>query len=195
MVSSIEREFKTLLTQSQYQQLFEHFQLESQQAVVQTNHYYDTQDSQFKSLDAALRLRVFQDQTSEWTLKQQLNDIDSLELTQHNQEAIVSIPTNISPSLIHSQEIQNFINKNHIPWEDIRPTQRLKTTRYYIESEEGLYALDATEFNSVTDYELELEADNIDKGLSQFNTLLNQYGIEYQQADTKLARAFNYSTN
>ncbi|XJS11346.1 CYTH domain-containing protein [Aerococcaceae bacterium WGS1372] len=193
MVSSIEREFKTLLTKEQYQQLINYFQLNAEKAIIQTNHYYDTDDSQFKSIKSALRLRIFQDQTSEWTIKQQLNEIDSLELTQHNPEPLSTIPIYITPTLIHAKEMQDFINKQNIHWLSIQPTQSFKTTRYYIESDEGLYALDATDFSHHSDFELELESDDIERGFTQFSALLERFNISYQQSETKLARAFAYS--
>lgn len=193
MVSSIEREFKTLLTPDQYEHLLDYFQLNSDQAITQTNHYYDTVNSQFKSINAALRLRVFQDQTSEWTIKQQLNEIDSLELTQINQETIHSVPTQLTHEMINTQEIQDFIQRHAIRWDSLQLTQSFKTIRHYIQSDKGLYALDRTEFKDATDYELELETEDLDQGLAQFNALLEQFQIPYQQANTKLARAFNYS--
>ncbi|MGO3202163.1 MAG: CYTH domain-containing protein, partial [Ruoffia tabacinasalis] len=59
MVSSIERELKTLLSKAEYDKLYTYFNLQNQPKIIQSNYYYDTADEIFKQNNSALRLRVF----------------------------------------------------------------------------------------------------------------------------------------
>lgn len=195
MVSSIERELKTLITKDKYTQLYHYFKLQKESAIVQTNTYYDTDNGLFKAHNAALRLRVYAQKNSEWTIKQRLNSLESIELTQFNEDSPLKVPQSLTKDLIYSQDIQSFIDSNNIPWDEIHPTLSLTTTRFNIELDYGLYALDHTQFNTEEDYELELETENIEEALVMFNQLLNKFGITYKQAETKLSRAHTYLTN
>lgn len=195
MVSSIERELKTIINKADYDSLFAYFNLEHQPKIIQSNYYYGTADELFKQNNASLRLRVFEDGQSEWTIKQRVNDLESIELTQFNQNSAIEVPQSLSKSDIQTHDIQNFIDSRDIPWNGIERTMSLTTHRYNIEVEYGLYALDFTQYNQAVDYELELESDNIDEALEQFSTLLSHFNITYKQSETKLARAHRYLTN
>lgn len=195
MVSSIERELKTLLSKAEYDKLYTYFNLQNQPKIIQSNYYYDTADEIFKQNNSALRLRVFDNGSSEWTIKERVSELESIELTQFNREKAIDVPQALNEDIIYSADIQEFIASRNIVWTDIKRTMSLITERYNIDVPYGLYALDYTQYPQAEDYELELESQDIEVALEQFNSLLASVDISYKQAETKLSRAHRYSTN
>lgn len=195
MVSSIERELKTLINKAEYDKLYTYFNLQNQPKIIQSNYYYDTADEIFKQNNAALRLRVFDDGQSEWTIKERVSELESIELTQFNQDKVTDAPDALNEDIIYSADIQEFIASRNIVWADIKRTMSLTTERYNIEVPYGLYALDYTQYSQAEDYELELESQDIEVALEHFNSLLASVDISYKQAETKLSRAHRYFTN
>lgn len=195
MVSSIERELKTLLSKAEYDKLYTYFNLKNQPKIIQSNYYYDTADEIFKQNNSALRLRVFDNGSSEWTIKERVSELESIELTQFNREKVIDVPQALNEDIIYSADIQEFIASRNIVWTDIKRTMSLITERYNIDVPYGLYALDYTQYPQAEDYELELESQDIEVALEQFNSLLASVDISYKQAETKLSRAHRYSTN
>lgn len=195
MVSSIERELKTLLSKAEYDKLYTYFNLKNQPKIIQSNYYYDTADEIFKQNNSALRLRVFDNGSSEWTIKERVSELESIELTQFNREKVIDVPQALNEDIIYSADIQEFIASKNIVWTDIKRTMSLITERYNIDVPYGLYALDYTQYPQAEDYELELESQDIEVALEHFNSLLASVDISYKQAETKLSRAHRYSTN
>ena len=195
MVSSIERELKTLLSKVEYDKLYTYFNLQNQPKIIQSNYYYDTADEIFKQNNSALRLRVFDNGSSEWTIKERVSELESIELTQFNREKVIDVPQALNEDIIYSADIQEFIASRNIVWTDIKRTMSLITERYNIDVPYGLYALDYTQYPQAEDYELELESQDIEVALEHFNSLLASVDISYKQAETKLSRAHRYSTN
>lgn len=195
MVSSIERELKTLLSKAEYDKLYTYFNLQNQPKIIQSNYYYDTADEIFKQNNSALRLRVFDNGSSEWTIKERVSELESIELTQFNREKVIDVPQALNEDIIYSADIQEFIASRNIVWTDIKRTMSLIAERYNIDVPYGLYALDYTQYPQAEDFELELESEDIEVALEQFNSLLASVDISYKQAETKLSRAHRYSTN
>ena len=53
----IEIEFKNLLTENQYDALYEKYNLSNSEEIINKNFYYDDADESFKNIGAALRIR------------------------------------------------------------------------------------------------------------------------------------------
>lgn len=70
MAENLEIEFKTMLSQSEYQQLITHYQLTATDFKTQTNSYFDTPDFQLKAKNCGLRIRRYEN-LAEYTLKTQ----------------------------------------------------------------------------------------------------------------------------
>ena len=175
MVSSIERELKTLLSKAEYEKLYTYFNLQNQPKIIQSNYYYDTADEIFKQNNSALRLRVFDNGSSEWTIKERVSELESIELTQFNREKVIDVPQALNEDIIYSADIQEFIASRNIVWTDIKRTMSLITERYNIDVPYGLYALDYTQYPQAEDYELELESQDIK---TELTNKLNKHQIE-----------------
>src|SRR5699024_12868924 len=105
MVSSIERELKTLLSKVEYDKLYTYFNLQNPPKIIQSNYYYDTADEIFTQNNAALRLRVFDDGQSEWTIKERASELESIAFTQFNREKVRDMPIALSEYMIKSADI------------------------------------------------------------------------------------------
>jgi putative adenylate cyclase len=64
----------------------------------------------------------------------------------------------------------------------------LSTLRYETETSIGLMALDQSHYFDQTDYELELEVTDPEKGKADFQKFLEENQITYQKAPSKLIR-------
>ena len=64
----------------------------------------------------------------------------------------------------------------------------LATIRYEMETSIGLMALDESHYFDHTDYELELEVTDHEKGKRDFQQFLSENNITYQKAPSKLIR-------
>ena len=64
----------------------------------------------------------------------------------------------------------------------------LSTLRYETKTEIGLMALDESQYFDQTDYELELEVTDHEKGKADFQKFLDENQITYQKAPSKLIR-------
>lgn len=183
----IETEAKVLLTLEQFTQLKQHFNVNDESFLYQENTYYDTVNNTLKDLRSAFRLRNFKN-SSEWTLKQSLNQYDALEINQSNNQPIHPAPLTLEQQWVHLEALNNFFNDHHIDLSTLHRTYQIETYRYWVMTPHGEIALDKSHYANITDYEIELEMTNLEEGLVFFNQLLEQFNIPNKPAPKKIAR-------
>ena len=188
MASNIEIEFKSMLTETEFQQLLAHFDLVHTQPIIQTNTYYDTATQTLKNNRVALRLRNF-DTRSEWTIKQANTTHESVEMNQPNPKAYTQPPQTISEQDIHDAHLLNILKLLNISLSQLQPICTLQTSRWVKLTDFGEFCLDQTTYYNETDYEIELETHDLEQAQSAFQTLLDTHNIPYRHADKKIARA------
>ena len=191
MTTSIEQEYKTMITKDQYNLLFKHFNFQPSLAIKQTNTYYDTADEKLKDKHAAFRLRNIGNR-SEWTLKQKTQGIRSIELTQENATSI-TVPESLTLDLVHEKSILDFFKQHQIKLGSLKATYRISTLRHVETVSGGEFFLDHSTFNDRDDYELEFEV-NAPHGHQVWEKFMKEFKIDYQQAKPKIARAAYYQT-
>ncbi len=174
----VEKEYKTLLSLAQYNQLFKVF--ENGKTIVQTNYYFDNSNYQLRQQGFMARIRKI---NNNYTFTLKTPKIDNL-TTEHN------VPlTNLD---INNQEIINILNKfklNH----DLKIIAWATTTRTITKDIYGEWCLDKTVFsNGITDYELEYELNNSKtEKWEYFLNFLKNHQINYISIESKVARALN----
>src|SRR5690625_4538622 len=185
MSENIEIEYKVLLNEKQFNVL----ELEMpfpQHAIVQTNHYFDTNNFLLKNHFHSLRIREVNEQYI-LTLKQPMDQY--------------ILETNDS---LTEEEFQAWMTGNPIPKHNITKKLTelgmavyeltylgsLKTERKQFSAEEIIYCLDKIIYNGLTDYELEIEVPNVEIGRVIFNNLLNKFNIPKTEPITKIERFF-----
>lgn len=184
MYDNQERELKILLTEEQYNQIKHSY--DWNETRTQINTYYDTRDAALRSQMAGLRIRQTQGKNI-LTLKLPADEITKYEYERE-----------IGTSDIHklSTEERKMIDDHIHIHEELIPTMKTVTERSIKEFPHAELCLDKTEFDGVTDYELEYEYLDSHDGIKVFNEILQPLGLTFEKnCPSKLARAYHYSSN
>jgi adenylate cyclase len=180
-MNHLEIEFKTLLTKEEYQSLEDFFK--DQPLIRQTNHYIDTPDHAIRNHQMALRIRTLADQ-AELTLKvpQEAGHFEyNQALTFDQVEAF------LTKKILPQSEIASFLTDLEIPLTALDVWGSLETERREKRIPKGLLAFDRSRYNSIEDYELEMEVDAASDE-AYFHEFLKEKQIEYKPAKSKVAR-------
>ena len=187
----VEREFKNLLTKSQYHSLLENFKSLLTKEITQTNSYYDW-DGILQSHKMALRIRIVEGKTiGEITLKIPQSSLEVLEFThelpvemlhQYDEQKQFTLPLSIKEAL----------ESKGVVIEKVEQTALLTTHRLEgpLSNNEWL-VLDESHYNGKVDYEMEMEVQNLSIGEEVFLKILQKYHIQREQAESKIKRALS----
>lgn len=186
MSQEIEIEFKTLLTKAEFETLL-HALPFPEEAITQTNYYFETDDLAFKKQHSALRIRKKADKYT-------------LTLKEPHAEGILETHDHLS-----ANEFERWINNEPVPKDnvakqlaalglkesDLRYYGALQTARRTFTRNQIIYVLDKSTYNNITDYELEIEAPSKTIGQQALQDILTQYPVSKQQSITKIERFFS----
>lgn len=181
-------EFKSLLTEKEYNKLIEHFEKQAR-SDYQTNHYFDTKRFSLKALNTSLRVRQREDYELTFKRKKGYNtELKSVKITEEEfkdlresgvvvQEEVATDVTN----LIKEQKLVNFLS--------------LSTLRHYVPYGSGVLNIDKSEYVGITDYEIEFSGKSYHQGKADFIKIISDFGIQYKKSEKKIKRAFNALKN
>lgn len=178
MKTSIEIEFKTLISKEDYERLLKDFDLEDN-VFTQVNYYLDSPDFFLRNNNMALRIR-------------HKNGIYKLTLKRPHEDGCL-----YEDSVLIDEELtENILKNGYIPKElglDIMvyPKAELITHRVSTPYQEGRLFFDKSEYNGCVDYEVEYEADDLKEGLVIFHDFLKEKNIPYKQGLHKIDRVYN----
>lgn len=190
MATNNEIEFKQLLSQSQYQSIYNKY-FPEMQPFSQTNYYIDTDQFDLRSHKSALRIRV-KDDYYEMTLKVPAE----VGLMEYNFETHV-IPE-LNKELVANDlplEITEQLNKMNVDVNQLVILGALTTSRLEKEVQGNLLVLDKSDYLNYQDYELEYEVEDYDDGLIQFKMILEAFDIKHETPENKVQRFFNRKSN
>ena len=180
-MNHLEIEFKTLLTKEEYHSLEDFFK--DQPPIRQTNNYIDTPDQAIRNHRMALRIRTLADR-AELTLKVP-QDVGHFEYNQAL--TFEQVETFLSKKKLPQGEITSFLTDLDIPLTSLDVWGSLETERREKRIPKGLLAFDRSRYNSIEDYELEMEVDDASDE-TYFHEFLKEKQIEYKPAKSKVAR-------
>lgn len=189
MIQELEIEFKNLLTKKEYHELFDAFNFENIEPIVQENFYFDTADMAIRQKHAALRIRT-KDNSAKITLKTPQDG--------HLLETNETIPLKKAKSIIQKgaftppKSVLNQLSKEQVTVEKLQLIGSLKTKRVEKEYHGALLVLDQSWYGDTVDFELELEACDHDFGEELFYNILLNHKIPKRDTPNKIARALNY---
>ena len=180
-MNHLEIEFKTLLTKEEYDSLKDFFK--EQPPIRQTNHYIDTPDQAIRNHQMALRIRTLADR-AELTLKvpQEAGHFEYNQALTFDQ-----VEDFLSKKKLPQGEIASFLTDLGIPLAALDVWGSLETERREKRIPKGLLAFDRSRYNSIEDYELEMEVDTASDE-TYFHEFLKEKQIEYKPAKSKVAR-------
>jgi len=181
-MNHLEIEFKSGLTKEQFLSILPLFK--DIQPLKQTNYYIDTSDFAIRDHKMTLRIRTFEN-SAELTLKVS-QTIGNME---YNQQLNASEVKLLLEELVFPPgEILNYLLEAIIPIENLKILGHLTTIRREMEHKIGLLALDENSYFDITDYEIELEVQNPEKGKIDFLNFLEQNKLPYTRLKSKIAR-------
>lgn len=182
-MNHLEIEYKTLLTEKEYELLLPDFKDVS--PVEQTNYYIDTPDEQIKKSRSSLRIRTLENK-AELTLKVP-QDVGNLE---YNQDLSLESAQNlVKHFILPDGQIKDLLTEKQIDLNELIIWGHLTTKRLEKESDIGLMALDANACSHHKDFELEVEVSEAQAGKIAFEHFLKTKGITFKYASSKVARA------
>ncbi|MCT2535662.1 CYTH domain-containing protein [Aquibacillus koreensis] len=187
MPQEIEIEFKNLLTKQEYDQLLSHFNLSPSQAIVQTNHYFETNDFQLKQAKSALRIREKND-LFQLTLKQP--HPEGL-LETHDTLTMTEAESWINGTIVPKPHVAKQLNELGIDFAQLRYGGSLITHRLETAFKDVVVVLDYSTYNDELDYELELEAKTKASGQQIFDELLHDHKIPKRETPNKIQRFYS----
>ena len=185
MSTNLEIEAKALLTKADYDKLIARFG--SENIYKQINYYIDSDNRDIISKKCGLRIRTIGDE-NELTLKIPSGD-GKLEINQ--QISSKSLNLFISNNVFPNGEVKDYITANlGIDSTTLKCLGELVTYRFDIKKENCQISIDKSQYHSITDYEVECEADSMDKAISELKEFLNKFGIEYKKSPKSKLRRF-----
>lgn len=174
---NVEIEFKTFITKEKYEELLSSLK-QTDNILVQTNHYFDSKNDDLESQKKVLRIRQKTDQYK--LTKKSKGDVGNIEnhLYLTPEEAKNMLENGFDASIIGENL---FVYK----------VGELTTYRSKLEYKSGFVFLDKSVYNGITDYELEFEAPDKEKGTIEFNEILKEFNIEYTPSSSKFKRCMS----
>lgn len=178
MTQNKEIEFKTFITEAEYNNLLKEFDLENN-IFDQTNYYFDTPDTKLMNEKTVLRIR---------------KKGSNYKLTKKTRAEVGADETHI---LINKEKADDFLANGFdasiigIPY-FVKNIAQLTTHRASTPYKDGTLFLDKSEYYGHVDYEIEYEVDDIRQGTKDFENFLDIYKITYKESIRKSKRAYDY---
>ena len=177
-----EIEFKNLLEKEEFDRLCLGFGLSTKNFHSQTNTYFDTIDFQLRNAMMGFRLRVVGDR-NELTLKAPGENIHTM------LETTCKISANEREQILHTGSIQvSMYEEFHQLPDELQAFGTLHTERAETPYQDGLLVLDRSHYLGHTDFEMEFEVTDLERGQQSFMDLLENYKIPKRLTAKKIAR-------
>ena len=188
MSKNIEMERRVMLTESQYNALFSYASsFHNKKSFILVNHYFDDEYLSLRKAHHMLRIRNINDNQYELTLKVK-GDNGDLEINE---------PISLDKV---NELIKRFDYKNNdimdrvrlVTSKEIKYITSLKTERIEIHFPNYLLVLDKNYYSDVVDYDLEIEANDLDTANQTIQKYCTLFGMQYDpNYKSKSRRAIN----
>lgn len=177
MIKNKEIEFKTFITEDEYNLLLKDFELENN-IFAQTNFYFDTEDTKLMEEKTVLRIR---------------QKGNNFKLTKKTRAEVGADETHI---FLNKEKAFDLLENGFdakiigLPYH-VSKIAELTTYRASTPYKDGILFFDRSEYYNHVDFEIEYEVDNVEEGKANFIAFLNQYGIQYKESIRKSKRAYD----
>jgi len=177
MRTNTEIEYKTLVSEEQFNRLLSHFHID--RTITQTNTYFDTPDRKLKAMKIACRIRV-SDALIEATVKEKVE----VGILEHNH-----VLDSFDPEIFRTGEYKQLFERFNVD-EPLIEIGKAVTLRRIVDEPGGELCFDQTTFSNFIDYELEYEViGDQSEGLKRFMDILAMENIQYIPSKSKMIRA------
>lgn len=183
MSQNLEIEAKSMLDESNYLKLIKG---NEKNCYIQINYYIDTMHFDVHEKKLGLRIRL-KDGAYELTLKIRQSE-GKLEINQSITE--FDFLTFKESNILPNGEVKDALLKQKINIEKLRIFTELKTTRLDVNYKTSLISIDKSEFNGITDYEIECEDKSMEIAEANLIEYLNKNEVPFNENFvSKLRRA------
>ncbi len=183
MPNNIELEFKTKISEEQYNALIKEFELENN-IFPQTNFYFDTPNLDLFKQNVVLRIRQ---KGENFKLTKKERGVMANEAC----ESHVFLQEEMALDFLKNGFDANIIELNY----KVHNVCELTTYRAKTTYKDGILFFDKSEYYGKTDYEIEYEVDSIEQGKKDFLQFLKEHDIPYTEPERKSTRAYNAIIN
>ena len=192
MNKNIEIEKRVMLSKEQYDALFKYASnFKDRKTLLLVNHYFDDEDLSLRKAHHMLRIRNINNIEYELTLKVK-GDNGDLEINEPISSDEVSQLINYFDN--SNKEIMDRVHK--VTQKEIKYITSLETNRIEIIFPNYLFVLDENKYSDIIDYDLEIEADDLDTANEVIEKYCIQFGMQYDpKYCSKSRRAINKALN
>lgn len=177
MTTNKEIEFKTFITENEYEKLIKEFDLENN-IFAQTNYYFDTEDTKLMEEKTVLRIR---------------KKGSSFKLTKKTRAEVGADETHLLIAKDKADDLlKNGFNAEIIglPY-FVYNIAELTTYRASTPYKDGILFLDKSVYYEHVDYEIEYEVDDVNQGHKDFVKFLDKHQIQFKESIRKSKRAYD----
>lgn len=177
MTTNKEIEFKTFISENEYEKLIKEFDLDNN-IFAQTNYYFDTEDTKLMEEKTVLRIR---------------KKGSSYKLTKKTRAEVGADETHLliakdkADDLLKNGFNASIIGLPHFVYNIAELTTYRASTPY----KDGVLFLDKSVYYGHVDYEIEYEVDDINQGQKDFIKFLDTHHIQFKESIRKSKRAYD----
>lgn len=186
MAKNLEIEYKNILSQIEYEKLFNHYNFSKTVPLTQENIYFDTADGELRKRHIGLRVRIT-DSYVHLTMKQPVKNHQKLETTE-KLTFIDGESIRETGKLSHGGEVADFLSTINVALDDLEVIGKFKTIRHQQVIDGQDMVLDRCFFDHFEDYELEVETTDPEVGMQFYQNLLQNFQIPQRPVKQKIVR-------
>ncbi len=180
MEINYEYEAKLLISEQDYLKLINNLPIKK--TIIQTNYYLISQQL---TTNQALRIREINN-TYTLTLKTKQDN--------KNEEKNIPISQDIFNEIINTNSINHdLLTQLNLHINTIDNIFIIKTTRHQVDYQNIIVEIDKTTFNNTIDYEIEIEAINLEIANQKMQTFIKEFQITGIPSMPKIARYYQYN--
>lgn len=178
MATNIEIEAKVLITKDEYDKLMSIYETRTSDEFDQVNYYIESENLDLKKLGIGLRIRK-KNRTYVMTLKAPMCEGLLEKYAQLTAEQYDEFKTE---GIFPDCSIKEFVQMLGFDPAQLKIVSSLKTHRVEIPLEEGkhTFSIDKNDYNKITDYELEMNSNSLDKAKQKLKEVCEENGIVYK---------------
>ncbi len=185
MKQEIEIEYKMLLSLDSFNTILKTLPFPNK-PIKQTNYYFETKEHTLQENNCALRIREIENDFIV-TLKEPHPDGI---LETHDIISKKSAQQALENKGLDAANCEKQLAKKNIKLSDVNYVGELKTERYEFKKNALIYVLDKSHYNGLTDYELEIEAQDHETGREALEQLIRRFDIKRLPTSNKIKRFF-----
>lgn len=185
MKQEIEIEYKMLLSLDSFNTILKTLPFPNK-PIQQTNYYFETTEHTLQENNCALRIRKIE---SDFVVTLKEPHPEGI-LETHDVISEADVKQALENKGLLAPNCEKQLAQKNIKLSDVNYVGELQTERYEFKKDTLIYVLDKSHYNGLTDYELEIEAQDHKTGREALDTLIRRFDIKRVPTSNKIKRFF-----